>query len=269
MFSDYKATPRLLDVSRAQNLTHHPRYIAPDAVPRQHQTLAHPRYDTAARGARCVPYPSQTPLSSPPAPDDHLQCSPTLSLDAYPSRPAPTTICTITRVRRAPPAPAAPAAAVPYRPVALFAVRHTTTVFSRIPPPPLGAWAHSRQDDYHRRAQRPPRPFFLVRAPLVASALAVASAAPSHSKPASVTQQKRDAQPQRRLQHLHRRLRRLFAHCDIPRGILTPVLPASACRAPPIRRTIPAACAPQATVVPHPPAPRPSPHRALRRFSPL
>ncbi|KAJ7854035.1 hypothetical protein B0H14DRAFT_3449823 [Mycena olivaceomarginata] len=58
----------------------------------------------------------------------------------------------------------------------------------------------------HRRSQRPQRPFLLAGVPLVASALAATSSAPSHFNPASATQQKHDAQPQRRLQQLQHRL---------------------------------------------------------------
>ncbi|KAJ7318860.1 hypothetical protein DFH08DRAFT_397612 [Mycena albidolilacea] len=97
----------------------------------------------------------------------------------------------------------------PIVPVALVAARHTTTVFSRIPPSPLGACASVHPQpgvNDHRRTQRPLRPFLLASVPPVASALAATSSAPSHSKPASATQQKHDAQPQRRLQHLQHRL---------------------------------------------------------------
>jgi hypothetical protein len=51
--------------------------------------------------------------------------------------------------------------------------------------------------------------------------------------------------------------------------IVTPALPASACRAPPIQCASLAACAPHATIPPHSHAPRSVPPLVLRPFSPL
>ncbi|KAJ7318834.1 hypothetical protein DFH08DRAFT_397406 [Mycena albidolilacea] len=53
-----------------------------------------------------------------------------------------------------------------------------------------------------------------------------------------------------------RRLRCLIPCCDVPRGILTLALPASACRAPPIQCASLAACAPHATIPPQRPVQR-------------
>ncbi|KAJ7811537.1 hypothetical protein B0H14DRAFT_1470193 [Mycena olivaceomarginata] len=58
-----------------------------------------------------------------------------------------------------------------------------------------------------------------------------------------------------------RRLRRFTACCDVPRGILTLALPASACRALPIQCASLAACASHATIPPHP-------QRPVQRLSP-
>ncbi|KAJ7878165.1 hypothetical protein B0H14DRAFT_3858867 [Mycena olivaceomarginata] len=195
--------------------------------PRQRRSSAHCSWI-------CDTTPERGPAASTP---HHMRC--------FPRHPPATTISGTAPLSSSPEAcssRAAPLAGAahplraqrlpsfPIVPVALIAARQTTTIFSRIPPSPLGACAsvHPQPGVHdHRRAQRPPRPFLLAGVPLVSSALAATSSAPSHSKPASATQQKHDAQPQRRLQHLQpvanplRRLRRLTVCCDGPRVHIT------------------------------------------------
>ncbi|KAJ7798200.1 hypothetical protein B0H14DRAFT_3886639 [Mycena olivaceomarginata] len=248
---DYKATARLFDAPRAYDLTPMLYHV------HTHLTSAHHRY-AGAVVPRCARCPRQRRSSA--------HCS--WICDTIPLHPFPITyaVSLATRPRRPSLGPphsllprrlvlsrsashgrrASPASALVV-PVALIAARHTPTVFSRIPPSPLGACASVHpQPGVHD--YRPPRLFLLAGVPLVASALAATSSAPSHSKPASATQQKHDAQPQCRLQHLQHRfayllrwLRRLTACCDVPHGILTLALPASACRTPPIQCASPAA----------------------------
>ncbi|KAJ7797355.1 hypothetical protein B0H14DRAFT_3887111 [Mycena olivaceomarginata] len=202
---DYKAIARLLDAPRAYDLT-------PDIVsrPHTHLTSAHQRYaaqpalsffvacvalgggDPRTAAGYATPLPSVEPAASTP----HR----TLVRSRHPPG---TTISGTAPLSSSPDACSSRARGRRASPV------HTTIAFSRIPPSPLGACAsvHPQpavRDD--RRAQRPPRPFLLAGVPLVASALAATSSAPSHSKPASATQQEHDAQPQRRLQHLQHRL---------------------------------------------------------------
>ncbi|KAJ7811543.1 hypothetical protein B0H14DRAFT_3880054 [Mycena olivaceomarginata] len=196
---DYKATASLLDVPRAYDLT-------PDAVSRPHAPdLRTPQIRRAALDMR--------PYSRAWGPLHPFPIAYGASLATRPRRPSLGLPHSLPRRlflsrsashgRRASPARA------PIVPVALIAARHTTIVFSGIPPSPLGACAsvHPQPGVHgHRRAQRPPRPFLLAGVLPVASALAATSSAPSHSKPASATQQKHDARPQRGLQHLQHRL---------------------------------------------------------------
>jgi hypothetical protein len=133
--------------------------------PRQRRSSAHCSRvcdTTPERGARCIHSPSHTLFPSPPARDDHLWDCPTLFFpDACSSRAAPLARATHPlRVQRLP--------AFPIVPVALIAARHTTIVFSRVPPSSLGASAsmHPQPGVHdHRRAQRPPRSFLLVGVP--------------------------------------------------------------------------------------------------------
>ncbi|KAJ7348712.1 hypothetical protein DFH08DRAFT_866402, partial [Mycena albidolilacea] len=125
-------------------------------------------------------------------------------IGCFPRHPPATTISGTAPLSSSPDACSSRAAPLSCAAHPLHAQRlpSTTTVFSRIPPSPLGACAsvHPQPGVHdHRRAQRPPRPLLLAGMPLVTSALAATSSAPSHSKPASATQQKHDAQPQRRL----------------------------------------------------------------------
>ncbi|KAJ7731965.1 hypothetical protein B0H14DRAFT_3899158 [Mycena olivaceomarginata] len=190
---DYKAIARLLDAPRAYDLT-------PDIVsrPHTHLTSAHQRYaaqpalsffvawvcdTTPERGARCI-HPHRTLVRSRHPPGTTI--SGTAPLSSSPDA------CSLALAGAAHPLCVQRLPAFPIFPVVPIAARHTTIAFSRIPPSPLGACAsvHPQpavRDD--RRAQRPPRPFLLAGVPLVASALAATSSAPSHSKPASATQQ--------------------------------------------------------------------------------
>ncbi|KAJ7798180.1 hypothetical protein B0H14DRAFT_3886626 [Mycena olivaceomarginata] len=206
---DYKATARLFDAPRAYDLTPMLYHV------HTHLTSAHHRY-AGAVVPRCARCPRQRRSSA--------HCS--WICDTIPLHPFPIAyaVSLATRPRR--PSLGPPHSLLPRRlvlsrsashgrrasparalvaPVALIAARHTPTVFSRIPPSPLGACASVHpQPGVHD--YRPPRLFLLAGVPLVASALAATSSAPSHSKPASATQQKHDAQPQCRLQHLQHRL---------------------------------------------------------------
>ncbi|KAJ6530199.1 hypothetical protein B0H19DRAFT_1384704 [Mycena capillaripes] len=182
-----RSTPEPLLASRCTpRLEPHPphaRYIAPDAyhVNALNQT---PRYDvqqglpfsarttaglhdtTAVPSAPGVHPPSHTLLSLPRARNDHLRLP-----YACPSRAAPTAICIIIRTPCA-----CSTAAVPYFPRRTPRRQAHHDGLQPDSAPTFGAWAHSRSNvHYHRRAQRPPRPFLFAGVPLAALAATTCS----------------------------------------------------------------------------------------------
>ncbi|KAJ7816511.1 hypothetical protein B0H14DRAFT_3475291 [Mycena olivaceomarginata] len=100
---------------------------------------------------------------------------------------------------------------------------HTTTVFSRIPPSPLGGCASVHpQPGVHDH--RPPRPFLLAGVPLVASALAATSSVGAillqacirHSAETRRAASASSAASAAPVAYLLRRLCRLTPCCDVP-----------------------------------------------------
>ncbi|KAJ7864424.1 hypothetical protein B0H14DRAFT_3862535 [Mycena olivaceomarginata] len=190
---DYKATARLLDAPRAYDLTPDAPtlYAAQPALSFLDARVALVRDDPLRSVAGyATPLPSVGPAASiphriryfprhPPATTISGTAPLSSSTDACSSRAAPLAgAAHPLRVQRLP--------AFPIVPVALVAVRHTTTVFSWTPPSPLGACAsvHPQPGLHdHRRTQRPPRPFLLAGVPLVVSALAATSSVPTLPKP--------------------------------------------------------------------------------------
>jgi hypothetical protein len=177
----------------------HRRYAAQPALPFLDARVAFSDDPLRTAAGFTIPLPSVGPAASvphrircfsPPARDDHLWDCPTLFSPRrlFLSRSA-------SRGRHASLACAAPTV-VPYRPrrTHRYQPHHdrlqpdsslTSRACVSVHPQP---GVHD-----HRRAQRPPRPFLLAGVPLVASAFAATSSAPSHSKPASASAETRRA----------------------------------------------------------------------------
>ncbi|KAJ7318842.1 hypothetical protein DFH08DRAFT_397508 [Mycena albidolilacea] len=267
----HKATARLLNAPRAYDLTptlyhfdthltsaHH-RY-ASAVIPRcarcllQRQSSAQCSWisdPTPERGPRCIHSPSHTLFPSPPARDDHLWDYPTLFFpNAWSSRAAPLT------------GVAHPHARAPIVPVALVAVRHTTTVFSRThlsaPAPPCipsqvytttGVPSARHGRSFSRRATR------CLRARCDVFGAIPLQACIRHSAETRRAASASSAPSAAPVANCLRRLRRLTACCP----------PASPCRAPTIQCASLVACACDNPS----PAPRAAPPPVLRPFSPL